>query len=93
MTGKKADKGYDGFSLFKDVKFCKSCRIIMRGCFVGQSREFVQAVANATGCQASAFSSETLMDNKTGRPHPPGRPEPDVNMKPEGSPNLEPYLK
>lgn len=97
-SGKKADGGYEGFQMFEDVTFCNPCHIILRGCWVGQDEEFVQAVANATGCLASAYKGGTCslpIDKKSNslRAHPPDNIRPDVNKRPMGKANLQPYLK
>lgn len=48
-----------GFELFEGVDFCRPCKIVFRGCLVGDSIGiiFLQWVADATGCEVSGWSS------------------------------------
>lgn len=91
--GGKDGKPY-GFELFLGVTFCKPCKIVFRGCLIGDSVGifFLQWVADATGCETSGWSSLGTPQSG-GRTHPPGQPFPDTTQPPRaGSPNLSPYL-
>ena len=70
-----------GFELFDGVKFCteEKCKITFHGCYVGatiKGMDFLQEVANLTGCYAFAWSQEC----NRGKPysHPHGNLQPDT---------------
>ena len=58
-----------GDDVFKNFKFCKPCEVWMGGCEFGATkpgRDFMQAVANNTGCTAKAYATTVTTNPKTG---------------------------
>jgi hypothetical protein len=59
-----------GDDVFKNFKFCKPCEVWLGGCEFGATkpgRDFMQAVANNTGCTAKAYATTV-----TTNPRPAG---------------------
>ncbi|MCF7674833.1 MAG: hypothetical protein K9M97_05775, partial [Akkermansiaceae bacterium] len=79
-----------GFDLFRGVKFCKPCSIVLRGCNQGTGgdsrlevtpvQEFAMLLRNTTGCTVSGFANycHTEDPDLGGRSHPKGTYMPTV---------------
>lgn len=77
--------GSVGFGSFENVKFCRPCKIVLRGCNVGSGSaglKLMQKINTATGCKVEAYTGSTYCGNDGGLSGSGGifGPEPNVDF-------------
>ena len=73
-----------GLEVFDNVKFCKPCTIILRGCLTGVGNkgiELYKQIAKKTGCNVKGYREKTYAGENKGLPGPVDGRDPDFDWK------------